>query len=48
MQVEKWADGEDKICSMCNRPIFKGQPHYISKSDKPNKRKCEHLRCVNK
>lgn len=42
---ERWRDGTDMICSICEEPIFTGQPFNATISHLPQKRDCSHFFC---
>jgi len=45
MEIEKWRDGTDMICSICGKPIFTNQPRYATLSHSPKKRDAYHSAC---
>ena len=45
MEIEKWRDGTDMICSVCSKPIFTNQPRYATISHLPKKRTASHYFC---
>jgi len=45
MEIEKWRDGTDMICSICGESIFKNQPRYATISHSPKTRTASHYFC---
>lgn len=45
MEIEKWHDGADMICSICEKPIFKNQPRYATITHSPKARTASHYFC---
>jgi len=45
IEIEKWRDGTDMVCSICHNPILKSQPRYSTISHSPKKRDSYHYFC---
>ena len=45
MELRKWRDGTDMICSECGEPIYEPQPMVGTISQAPKKRHCRHFLC---
>ena len=45
MEIQKWRDGSDKICSKCGEPIYNTQPIVGTISQALKKRHCRHFLC---
>ena len=43
--IEKWRDGTDMVCSICEQPIFTNQPRYATITQSPKKRNASHYTC---
>lgn len=44
--TEKWHDGTDMKCEVCEGPILKGQPRYRSRTQQVKKRSARHSTCT--
>jgi hypothetical protein len=44
-ETEKWGDGTDMKCEVCEGPILKGQPRYRSRTQQEKKRSARHFTC---
>ncbi|MBA7705677.1 hypothetical protein ES703_114512 [subsurface metagenome] len=45
MDIRKWRDGTDMICSECGEPIYEPQPMVATNTQAPKKRHCRHFLC---
>ncbi len=45
MDIAKWRDGSDRICSECGEPIYTVQPMVGTITQVPKKRHCRHFLC---
>lgn len=45
MDILKWKDGKDVICSKCGKPVYTNQPVYITNTQAIKKRNAYHFIC---
>ena len=45
METEKWRDGTDMVCSICEKPILANQPRYATISHSAKVRTASHYFC---
>lgn len=46
MEIMKWRDGSEKICEICDEPIYTTQPIVGTITQVPKKRHCRHFLCL--
>jgi len=42
VEFSTWKDGSNRVCSVCGKPILKGEPIYRTNSETPKKRDAYH------
>ena len=45
MEIMKWRDGSDMVCSECGEPIYTTQPVVATNTHVLKKRHCRHFLC---